>query len=274
MEYPRGWRAMREDPQWMGKVGVGTLIVLSGMCIPVVGQIALVGFTTLILRRAVSGLDSPMPRLDLDFDYLSKLLNVGFKGFLARLLWSLPMIVIAMGSFCCMYIAMGGAAVIGAAGASSGSDIGAGLGGLGMVCVMLGAFTLYFVTIFAIALPMQIAIMRAELADDVNAAMRFKEVMTMTRMLLKELIVGHLVMSLVGMVVAFFGIITLYLLLFPGIVVITVIQTYYHAELYKAYLQKGGQPLPIGPLDVEGGELAQPRQAPGGYPPGPPPPQF
>ena len=112
MEYLRGWRAMRQDPEWLKKIGVGALVTLSGMCIPIVGQIVLVGWTSLILRRAVSGVDAPLPRLDLDFDYLSKLLNVGFKGFLARLLWSLPVVVLVMGSFCCIYIAMGGAAMV------------------------------------------------------------------------------------------------------------------------------------------------------------------
>src|SRR5690606_17782082 len=121
--------------------------------------------------------------------------------------------------------------------------------------------------------PMQIAVLRAELADDVNAAMRFKEVMSMTRMLLKELIVGYFVMTAVGMVGGLFGLITLYIGLFPAIIVLNVIGTYYHAELYKAYLEKGGQPLPVGPLDVEGGDMAQPvPQHPGGYQP--PPPQF
>lgn len=270
MEYLRGWRAMRQDPEWTRKVLVGTVIVLSGMCIPVVGQIALVGWTSLMLRRAVSGVDAPLPRLDLDFDYLSKLLNIGFKGFLARLLWSLPMMLVAMIGGCCMYAGFG-AAMFGVAGAAStAGEAGGAIGGLGMMCVMFGGFALYFVTLVLIGFPMQIAILRAEIADDVNAAMRFKEVMAMTRMLFKEMLVGYFVMMLVGMIGAFFGLITLYIGLFPVIVVLTVIQTYYHAELYKAYLQKGGQPLPVGPLDVE-----QPQPAPQPYQyGGPQPPQF
>ncbi len=251
MEYLRGWRAMRQDPQWMGKVGVGTLLVLSAMCIPVVGQVVLLGWSSLMLRRAVSGVDAPMPRLELDFDYLGKLLNVGFKGFLARLLWSLPAMLIGMVCGCGMYVAMGGAVAAVGVGASAGGDVGAGLGGLGAICVMFGAFALFWVVIVAVSMPMQVAMLRAELSDDVNLAMRFKDVMAMTRLLAKELIVGYFVMSAIGMVGALFGLITLYIGLFPVIVVLTIIQTYYSAELYKVYLQKGGQPLPIGPLDVE-----------------------
>ncbi|MCZ7679143.1 MAG: hypothetical protein M5U28_10485 [Sandaracinaceae bacterium] len=77
-----------------------------------------------------------------------------------------------MGSFCCMYIAMGRAAVIGAAGASSGSVT---RGGPQRASVWStgddGRVHAYFVTIIAVSLPSEIAIIRAELADDVNAAM-------------------------------------------------------------------------------------------------------
>jgi hypothetical protein len=281
MEYLRGWRALRNDPQWMGKVGVASLIILSAMCIPVVGQIVIIGWNALMLRRAVSGQDTPLPRMEFDFDYLSKLLNVGFKGFLAQLLWSLPLYVFGFGSVCCIYAGMGGAFSLVAAGGAAGGEAGAAGGMLGALCMMVAFFVIYFAVLIAVVMPMQIAILRAEITDDVNAAMRLKEVFDTTKMLWKELAKGFFVMWLLGIAASFVAIFTLYIGLFPCIVILSVIQAYWRAELYQAYLQKGGQPLPIGPLDVEGGDMAnvqpgQPQQ-PGQQPPGQwggPPPQF
>jgi hypothetical protein len=263
MEYLRGWRSMREDPEWIRKIINASIILLSGMCIPVVGQIALSGWQSLILRRAVSGQDAPMPRLDLEFDYLGKLLNTGFKGFLAQLVWSIPVMVIVFGMMFCMgFIGVAGLGAAASAGASSGSDAGTALGGFGGLCFFGVSMVVYVVLVMAVSLPLQIARLRAELTDDVGSAMKFGEVIAMTRLLMKELIVGTLVLQAVGMLAGIFGIITLYIGLFPAVAVMMVLQTYYYAELYKAYLQKGGQPLPIGPLDVEGA-ISQPGAQPG-----------
>lgn len=272
MDYLRGWRALRNDPQWVGKILTATVVLLTAMCIPVVGQIVLIGWMALMLRRAVSGQDTPLPRMDFDFDYLSKLLNVGFKGFLAQLLWSLPLYLLGFAWACCFYAGMLGMGGFMAAGAASGGEAGAGLGALGSLCMMGGLFLAWFVMIFAVAMPMQIAIIRAELTDDVNAALRFKEVIEMTKMLWKELLVGFFVMSLIGMVATFGGMLLLFVGMYPAMIIMMVIQAYWRAELYQAYLKKGGQPLAIGPLDVEGGDTALVGQPQPGQQP--PPPQF
>jgi len=247
----------------MSKVGIGCVLVLSGMIIPVVGQVALLGWTSLALRRAVQGQDSPLPRLDFDFNYLGKLLGIGFKGFLARLIWSLPIMAIAMLFFCCAYAGMG-AAVAGLSGGGNHSGDDGAVLGLVMTIVMLVMYLLLFVVIMLLSLPIQIAMLRAELTDELNSAMKFGEVLAMTRMLLGDLIKGMIVMMLIGMAVGFVGVATCYIGLFPGVVVMAVIQTYWMAEIYKVYLQKGGTPLQVGPLDVEGGNLGT----------APPPPQF
>lgn len=258
---------MRQDPEWMGKVGIGSLVMLSAMCIPVFGQLVLLGWTTLMARRAVSGQDTPLPRLDFDFDYFGKLLPVGFKTFLARLLWSLPLMALIMGSVCCMYAAAG---VLVAVASSSGDDGGA-VAGVGMVCLAVGFLFVYPVVVIGFSMPMRVAVMRAELTGDINAAMRIKEVIDTTKLLFKELFIGSFVMGLIGMVAVTFGLVTLYIGLFPAIVVMQIINAYWQAELYRVYLEKGGQPLAIGPLDVPGPNDSQASQP---YPPQPPPSQF
>jgi len=254
MQYLRGWTALRNDPDWVGKVGWGCLLLLTGMCIPVIGQLVLRGWLAIALRRAVSGQDSPLPRLEWDTDYLGKLIGPGFKGLIAQMLWSAPIVACVLCCYFCMgfgwFGVVGAAGVGGAAGEEAGALIGGGLALVLYIVVML----LMFAVVVVSSMFLTVAVTRAEIADDLNAAMRFGEVVQMTKMLAKELLLGMLVMSLVNFVVVFFGLITLYLGLFPGIVIFAVIGTYYRAELYRVYLEKGGQPLPVGPLGVEGSD--------------------
>lgn len=245
MEYLRGWRALRNDPQWMMKVLVGTVLTF----IPVVGPIVLTGWRALMLRRAVSGQDAPLPKLEFDIEYLKQLLMAGFKGFLAQLLWSLPLVVVFMGAYLgCILSAF---AVV----ASTG---GGDEAGVAMICVALAFCIIVPVLIIAATLPLNIATLRAELTDDVGAAMRFKEVFAMTRLMMKELIVGQIVlMMLAFFVLVPFAVITLGIGLYPGAIVMQVVSAYWLAQIYERYLEKGGEPLPIGPLDVPGGDRQQ-----------------
>lgn len=277
MQYMRGWGAMTSDPEWKGKVFNASLMILCGMCIPLVGPIVLrmvlLGWGSLMLRRAVSGQDSPLPRLDWDMDYLGKLLNGGFKSWLAALVWSMPLTFVMIGSVCCMYVAFFGAAASLAGGAASGSDVGAGLGGIAGMCMMIGFLTIYPIVLFLFQMPIHVALLRAKITDDINTAIRPKDVLDMTKLLFWELLKGQFVFGLLGMVAVMFGLITLYVGLFPAVVVLQILHMYWYAELYKRYLEKGGVPLPIGPLTVEGEDAIA--QHPGGPPPGQwgPPPQ-
>lgn len=240
MQYLRGWRAMRQDPEWMGKVVIATVLLF----VPLVGPLVLYGWQTLMLRRAVSGQDAPMPRLEFDMDYLMKLLQVGFKVYLVRLLWSLPVIGLLGTLLCCTYLGVTVSAVIGA----NGEDT---IGVIGVVVTMITCCILYPVVMIGGSMPMQVAVTREELTDDLNGSMRFRDVLAMTKLIARELIVGNLAMLAVSLVAAMFGLVTCYIGLFPAMVVVAIIHTYWQAELYGAYLQKGGSPLPLGPLDVE-----------------------
>lgn len=239
MQYLRGWRAMRQDPQWMGKVVMAVLLLF----VPLVGPLVLYGWQTLMLRRAVSGQEAPLPRLDFDTDYLMKLLQVGFKAYLVRLLWSLPVIVLLGTLLCCTYVGVMVSAAIGA----NGEDT---IGVVGVVVTLITGCLLYPVVMIGGSMPMQVAVTREELTGDLDGAMRFRDVLSMTKLITRELIVGNLAMFGVTLVATLFGLVTCYIGLFPAMVVVAIIHTYWQAELYGAYLQKGGPPLPLGPLDV------------------------
>ncbi len=245
MEYMRGWRAMRQDPDGSSKVGVACLLLLSATVIPIVGQVALMGWTTLMMRRAVSGQDTPLPELRLDFGYLGKLMGVGFKAFLAQMLYSLPLFAVLMVTFCCFYV--GGVMVTVTAARSAGDP---GVGGAGFLVVALIFMVLYPILMIVGSLPLHVALLRAELMDDISAAIRPKEVLGTTRMLFKELLIGNLVVGLLGFALVMGGLALCYIGAFPAAVVAMIISTYWRAEVYRVYLEKGGAPLPIGALDV------------------------
>ena len=254
MHYLRGWAALQNDPKWMSKVGWASLLFMTAMCIPIVGQLVVIGWNALMLRRAVSGQDSPLPRMEFDFDYLGKLLGTGFKGYLAQLLWSLPMVAVMMVGLCCIYAGMAFAGVGVVAGAEAGGEAGAGVGAVLGLLLMVAMFVFLFVVMLVFSMVVQVAVMRAEITDDLNAAMRFGEVIAMTKLLGKELLIGLFVVQAMGMGFFIIGLASLYILLAPSLVIFQIIVTYFRAELYRVYLEKGGEPLPIGPLAVEGGD--------------------
>ena len=261
MRYLRGWDAIRSDPDGTNKVLMASLLVFCGLIVPIVGpillQMVLLGWNAIMLRRAVSGQDAPLPKIDFDFDYLGKLMQHGFKAWLARMIWSLPIMLFAMVSMCCLYVTIGGAMMSLTVGAATGDELGAGLGGIGGMCMMFAFVVLYPICMFGMQMPLHVAVTRAEITDDVNQAMRFKDVLSMTKLLVKELLVGQIVMALIGFPLVLIGELMCLVGIFPAVVVLNVLMTYWHAELYRVYLEKGGEPLPVGALTVEGGDVPE-----------------
>jgi hypothetical protein len=243
MQYMRGWRALVADPDWKKKILVASALFLSTLCIPIVGQVVLMGYLTLALRRSVQGQDSPLPRLDFDFEYMGKLLGFGFKPMIASMIYSLVIVPIAMVFAVVMMIAP-------MLMQSGNEEVG--------LIIMAVAFLLYMVAIMFAQTVVTIAVLRATLMDDLGAALKPKAVFAMTRLLFKELIIGMFVMMLIGMPLVFGGMLFFYVGLFPAVAVLMHIQKGFHAELYRVYLEKGGEPLPIGPMEVD----AKPAGAP------------
>lgn len=256
MDYLRGLRRLREDPDWLSKIGVGSLLLLSAWVIPFLGQVVLAGWGAVIVRRAVSGQETPLPRLELDFDYLGKLLGGGFKVFLAGLIWGLPATILIMSGVFCLYF---GAVFTAIGGAAAGGEAGAGLGGLGMLCAFGVGFPLLMLVSLLIQMPAQMAVIRAELADDLNGALQFGPVLEMTRLVLRELVIGSLVLAFVQWVMMAGSMLLCGLPLIPCTVAMIVARSHFAAQLYQRYLEKGGTAIPLAHPEVDGarpGEIA------------------
>lgn len=245
MEYLRGLRKLREDPEWTSKLVYGALLLFSTILVPFAGRIALTGWTALIVRRAIATPTSAeaLPRLDLDFDYLGKLMGTGFKGFLAALIWGLPAgLLFAMAILVSYFGAVFG--VMAAAQAGDAAVIGAiCCFGAGIPAVMLLGILL--------GLPAQVAMVRAELADDLNQALQLGAVLDMIRKTFRELLIGSIVLSIAQTVMIFGALLLCYVPVFPAIVAAQVMRADFAAQIYQLYVERGGTPIPIGPLEVD-----------------------
>ena len=261
MEYLKGYKVFRSDPEWTKKIGVGSLLFLSTMCIPMLGQIVLVGWQALIMRRAVQGQDEPLPRLDLDFDYLGKLVGIGFKGFVVRFLWSMPAMMLGFGVFFCLYF---GAIAVGVGAAESGSGDEVGL--VMMCCIGAGAL-LWLPFVVLLTIPANVAAMRTELTDDLNQGLRFKETIDFTKAMFKPLFKGHMLLFVVGGGLGIVGMLMCYVGIFPVVVLGMIAQAHLMAQVYRLWVEQGGEELSVAATDVDGSGPPPP-----GLPPGAPPP--
>lgn len=251
MDYLKGYRVAREDPQWTNKIVVGSVILVTSMIIPLIGQLALLGWQALIMRRAVHGHDVPMPRLDFDFDYLGKLVGLGFKALLARFLWTLPLIVLIGGAVFCMYFGFIAVAIGGVAAAESGGDAGAALGSIGAMCCMGGGYLSILILAIVAAIPASVAAMRAELTDDLNQAMKFGEVMAFTKANFGVLLKGTLLIGLVSWLLSMVGALACFVGIFPVAILTMVAHGHFLAQVYQAHVAAGGDALPLAGPDIE-----------------------
>jgi hypothetical protein len=244
MDYLKGYKVFRDDPEWGKKTLTGTLLFLSTMFLPVLGQAVLVGWQALILRRAVRGEDSPLPRLDFDTQYLGKLLALGFKGFIVRFVWSLPVMVIGGGLFVCAYLGIVVAAVGGA------QELGEDAAGISMVCCCSASFLILMPILVLLSLPANVAAMRTELTDDLNRGLEFGEVMRFTKAMFGPLFKGSLVLWLVGSLLSFVGLLACYVGAFAVAVAGMAAQAHFVAQVYRAWVEQGGEALPVAASDV------------------------
>jgi hypothetical protein len=86
-----------EDEQWISKVLIGGLILL----IPIVGQIALLGYMIETAQNVTRGREKPLPEWG---EFGSKML-LGFHAFLISLVYSLPVVLLVF-IFVCFIVAM------------------------------------------------------------------------------------------------------------------------------------------------------------------------
>lgn len=106
-DFERAFSFLFKDPDWAKKVLLGGVI----MIIPILGAIWVLGHCARLAQNVARDVEYPMPDWDFGRD-----VGLGFKVFIAGLVWALPFIVI-------MFVALGGAIVAAESGGASEDDI-------------------------------------------------------------------------------------------------------------------------------------------------------
>lgn len=242
MRYLRGFEALRNDPQVGNKLLIASLLMFIQGFIPLVPGIVVVGWLAVAVRRAAQGQHSPMPPLSFDMELLGKLLGYGFKPFLAGVFWALPLVVV----FSALYVTSIAVAMAGV-GIVDGDPDTAPVIVLGVVVVLS---LVGLAAMLLLSMPMQIAVLRVELTENLNEALAFGPILSMTRMLSRELLVGIMLLQITSIFLFFAGMLLFCVGMYPAQVLAYALWHYYRAELYDRYLEKGGEPLPIATVDL------------------------
>jgi len=97
MNFGKSFTFMFEDPEWLRKLGIGTLVALLGLVLsPVlIGLIPLLmvlGYSLVALRNVMDGQERPLP----EWNDFGGFLVLGIKLAAALFVWALPAIVAAL----------------------------------------------------------------------------------------------------------------------------------------------------------------------------------
>jgi hypothetical protein len=180
MDYGRGVSYIRQDPAWLAKVLIGSLISF----VPILNFAAL-GYALDVLRNVYNGVETPLPEWGENFG------DRFVRGLLAaviQFIYALPIVALM-----CVMFALGSLTMV-----ATGSEDGAGTP-IGMLCMMPFLFA---GTLFLSLLGM-IGVSRYAITNDFGQALRVGEVLAEFRRgmgvwlgMLVALVLGGLVFGL------------------------------------------------------------------------------
>jgi hypothetical protein len=143
--------------------------------------------------------------------------------------------------------------------------------GFAALCCLGAGMMMMIPVYFVLVMPASIAAMRVELTNNLNEGMKFGEVIAMTRLMFRELLIRSLLISMTQMMLFVLSLLLCYIP-FPFVVWLGVyVHACFQADIYKAYLAKGGAPLALAPPDLpvpmppQPPQQLPPQQAAGGW---------
>jgi hypothetical protein len=232
MNYIASIQDFFKSPKWV----MNLLLGIVAMIIPVVGPIVLAGWliTGFWARRDD---ENPATFPDFDFQNFVKYLEKGVWPFLVNLVVSIVMVPVAM---ILMFIPM---LMIGALGSNSDGD-GAGILGMFMMLVMLVLWAVMMAVLFFVTTPLML---RATITQDFAKAFDFGFVKRFLILVKGEMVMAALFMLGVGVVMMILAVVTCYIGAFLVAPVVFYAWHHLQKQLYKVYLSRGGDPIPVSP---------------------------
>ena len=190
MDFGKAFTFMFDDPNWLRKLGIGTLvgllgIVLMPILIGVIPLIMVTGYTLDALRNVAEGKEFPMP----EWNEWGSFLMRGLKLIAAFFVWSLPLLLVA--------IPMGSARRC----AGNQSDAGPAIGALLMVCASCLTFLWgLFLLLISPAIYIRLAV-----TGRLGAAFQIGKLWALTRDNLGNVILALLLVFVAGLIAAIVG---------------------------------------------------------------------
>lgn len=219
MNYGRAFSYITEDPEWLKKVGIAMLVML----IPVIGQIVVFGWTLEMMRRVINDEPETLP----DWDDFGKYLGNGFKEFVVRLVYALPIVLF----YCCYFVSFLGLTAV-AGNAGSDSDAGQALGGVAlfsMICLYCGLFV--FILVAALLTPPATGILAA--TGELGAALRIGNVFALLRAAVGPYLLSLLILALVAPLASSIGSIACGIGAFFALSYILLVSAHLFGQAYK-----------------------------------------
>jgi hypothetical protein len=177
MKFGDAFTYVFQDPDWFKKLIIPGLVML----IPIIGQIAVLGWSLQVTLNVTRNAPNPLPEFDFGRD-----LGRGFKAFVVGLVYGIPIFV--------LYLPI---IVLSAIAANSGDDTMVMLIGIGSAC--FGLLMLLYSIVLGVVLPA--AYTRTVVEDSIGAGLAFGDVFGLVRKALVPyllVLVGSFAASFVG----------------------------------------------------------------------------
>lgn len=217
---------IQRNPGWLGNS------FLSGICgiIPIVGMIVLWGYSyenAVTLHRT-----GGVHHVPFDFNRFGDYLKRGVGPFLVWLVFYVITQVFSVG-----FQAAGGIV----AAAAGDNDAGAAAGGM----LILFASLMIIPLSIAIALIQTPMMLRGGMTGDIGQAFNFNWALDFLKRCWLEMIVVWLVTALVSIPAAIISVLTCCIGIIPMIGLFALVNSWFSFQLYRVYLSKGGEPIPL-----------------------------
>lgn len=240
----RGFEVVTGDVEWPTKLGLFLLV----WAIPLVGWVVVTGWLSYAARRAVAGLTPVLLPPTTDVTTLLDYAAQGLKAIAVGLLWSLPAFVFTFATVGCLYFGVLASFISAALGAESTNGFSLAMVPLFVCGVPVLVIALGVVSAL-LSLPATAAALRAELSGSFAEGLEVGGVYAMVRTVLRAWVVNVVLLvvltwvgALVVNVVPVLGVIVL-------MFVMQIARVFAAVSLYEKYLARGGEPVPLGPME-------------------------
>jgi hypothetical protein len=231
MNYAASVSDFFKSPKWMMNALLGGVCVI----IPLIGQIVLKGW----LVTCFWGRDNERPETlpDFDFNNFGKYLERGLWPFLVTLVSSL---VISMAA-CVIIVAFTMMVTL------LGSQDHGSLGGCAAAFLFIILMVFYIVLIVGLVVLLTPLTIRASLTQEFAAAFNFAFIKRFIALTWKETIIASLFLFVASLLLTAVGAIILCVGIYFATVVVYFCWVHLQKQLYRLYLSRGGEPVPVSP---------------------------